>query len=659
MKTHLSRRIPMVVAAGLALAVLALGFLAALGVRSLVGTASADPAAPNPGHEWSQVEGHGIDGSTYWLGTTADQALELRVSGGRALRLEPSSDPVWGTSPNLVGGYSGNTAVSGVIGATIGGGGRSGWINQVAAHMATVGGGEGNTASGGIATVGGGARNTAAAVAATIGGGLENEISRDTATIGGGSNNTADGAGATIGGGGFNDASNDGATVAGGQVNTASGGSSTVGGGVSNTASGDTATVGGGNGNTASSVHATVGGGVENVASADGTTVCGGSSNRVTDEFGAVGGGYNNQAGDNGGTPSDRPSAAVGGGNSNTASGEVSFVGGGYSNTASGATASVAGGNTNTASGMNAAVAGGHGNIASGGGATVGGGGDNTASEGNATVSGGGANTASAVDATVAGGWSNTASGHAATVSGGNYNTAAGDYSLAAGRRAKANHTGSFVWADNDTDVDFASTANNEFSARATGGVRFVSAIDGSGAPTAGVVLNGGESAWSTLSSRDLKENFTTAEGREVLARLAEVPVSTWNYKAQDATIRHMGPMAQDFYAAFGLGESDTSITTVDADGVALAAIQGLYQLSQEQASRIEALETQNASLQQRLDGLEARVAALEEGTGVKAAVSQASSSGLPAAWLLLGGGLALVLGGLVLVQRRLAGGRR
>jgi len=244
-------------------------------------------------------------------------------------------------------------------------------------------------------------------------------------------------------------------------------------------------------------------------------------------------------------------------------------------------------------------------------------------------------------------------------VPGGELNTAAGEHSFAAGYRAKANHQGSFVWADS-SDFDFASTADNEFSARATGGARFVSAIDlDTGAPTAGVVLNAGESAWSTLSSRDLKDNFTTVDGREVLARLAEVPVSSWNYKAQDASIRHMGPMAQDFYAAFDLGESDTSITTVDADGVALAAIQALYELSQEQADRIQALETQNASLQQRLDNLEAMVSALEGGGDGEAAVSQASSSGLPTAWLLLGGGLALVLGGLVVVQRRLAGGRR
>jgi len=667
MKPYLSRRIPVVVAAVLALAMLTLGFLAALGVRSLVtGTASASPAAPNPGHEWSQVEGHGIDGSSYWLGTTADQALELRVNGQRALRLEPNGTE----TPNVIGGYSGNWVTSGVEAATIGGGGSDplkpgpavpnrvtdlagsvgGGVNNQAGSddgdtvdgwAATVGGGAGNTASGESSTVGGGVDNTASASSATIGGGTLNQASGDYfPTVSGGRQNTASGHSTTVGGGHLNTASYDHATVAGGYQNTAGAWGATIGGGHLNQVTGDRSTVGGGENNTASGVQATVGGGVENVASAEGTTVCGGSSNRVTDEFGTVGGGYNNQAGDNGGTPSDRPSAAVGGGNSNTASGEVSFVGGGYSNTASGATASVAGGNTNTASGNHATVAGGNTNIASGSGATVGGGGDNTASEGNASVSGGGANTASAVDATVAGGWSNTASGHAATVAGGNYNTAAGDYSLAAGRRAKANHFGAFVWAD-PSDFDFASTADNEFSARTTGGVRFVSAIDGSGNPTAGVTLAAGSGSWSSISDLNAKANFSSVDGQDVLASLAEVPITTWNYKAQDASIRHMGPMAQDFYAAFGLGESDTSITTVDADGVALAAIQGLYELLQE--TRAE-----NAALEARIGQLEGRAPTTE------GAAAAAGSPGLPLTWPLLGGGVVMVVVGVVLARWRL-----
>jgi hypothetical protein len=64
-------------------------------------------------------------------------------------------------------------------------------------------------------------------------------------------------------------------------------------------------------------------------------------------------------------------------------------------------------------------------------------------------------------------------------------------------------------------------------------------------------------------------------DGEEVLLRLRSVPVTTWNYLTQDRTIRHIGPMAQDFHAAFGLGESELLINTVDIDGVNMAADPG------------------------------------------------------------------------------------
>jgi len=108
-----------------------------------------------------------------------------------------------------------------------------------------------------------------------------------------------------------------------------------------------------------------------------------------------------------------------------------------------------------------------------------------------------------------------------------------------------------------------------------------------------------------------------------VLARLMRVPVSTWSYTGQDASIRHMGPMAQDFYAAFGLGEDNKHISTVDADGVALAAIQGLAAQNQALAAENAALKSQAAGQQQAIDDLqrqnaamEARLAALEAAVG-------------------------------------------
>jgi hypothetical protein len=108
-----------------------------------------------------------------------------------------------------------------------------------------------------------------------------------------------------------------------------------------------------------------------------------------------------------------------------------------------------------------------------------------------------------------------------------------------------------------------------------------------------------------------MKEHFSPVDGQILLARLNAVPILTWNYRAQDASIRHMGPMAQDFYAAFQLGEDDRHIATVDADGVALAAIQALYQRSVEKDRKI-------AQLTQEVDELRARLTRLEQAVADK-----------------------------------------
>src|SRR5690349_19588332 len=81
---------------------------------------------------------------------------------------------------------------------------------------------------------------------------------------------------------------------------------------------------------------------------------------------------------------------------------------------------------------------------------------------------------------------------------------------------------------------------------------------------------------WINASSRDLKTNFAAVNARETLKQVLKLPIQTWNYKTENASVRHMGAMSQDFAAAFKLGDNERSISTVDADGVALAAIQGL-----------------------------------------------------------------------------------
>ncbi|MFC4562481.1 tail fiber domain-containing protein [Nocardiopsis mangrovi] len=67
--------------------------------------------------------------------------------------------------------------------------------------------------------------------------------------------------------------------------------------------------------------------------------------------------------------------------------------------------------------------------------------------------------------------------------------------------------------------------------------------------------------------------------GFEVLDKVAALPISTWRYDSEPDHVRHLGPMAQDFHAAFGFGQGDTAIPVVDASGVALVSIQALYRL--------------------------------------------------------------------------------
>ena len=114
--------------------------------------------------------------------------------------------------------------------------------------------------------------------------------------------------------------------------------------------------------------------------------------------------------------------------------------------------------------------------------------------------------------------------------------------------------------------------------------------------------------AFNPPSDRNLKENFAPVSPREVLDKVTALPISRWNFKG-DAATPHVGPMAQDFHAAFGLGTDERHIATVDADGVALAAIQGLNSKvevsSQKTQGSIQKLQEENAELKLRLEKLE------------------------------------------------------
>ncbi len=372
--------------------------------------------------------------------------------------------------------------------------------------------------------------------------------------------------GVTIGGGGINAPLNNEATadfvvIAGGVANKA--------GGVANSY----AVVGGGNGNNASGNSATIAGGASNLASATSASVGGGIGNQATGPMATVSGGHANKA--------TADQATVGGGDTNLAIGLDSTVSGGSFNQATDFVATVSGGTGNSAVKNAATISGGAGNVASAPASTIAGGSNNviTPTGTNASVSGGDSNLAGGVDAIVAGGVSNKANGAA---------------SFAAGTHASALHDGSFVWADS-LNEEFASTAIDQFSARARGGFKLVTKPAGGGIPEKNCSIDaiGNLLCTGTVvggSDRAIKTGFSRADTDEILREVEKLPIERWSYQDDPSGVVHVGPMAQDFRQAFRVGQ-DRSIAMVDADGVALAAIQALARRVEQDRLRIETAE--------------------------------------------------------------------
>ncbi len=122
--------------------------------------------------------------------------------------------------------------------------------------------------------------------------------------------------------------------------------------------------------------------------------------------------------------------------------------------------------------------------------------------------------------------------------------------------------------------------------------------------PSAALEVNGSVRAQDFLrpSDRNLKTNFAPIDADQLLEKISEISIQSWSFTNEPPTVRHIGPTAQDFHSAFGLGDDDKHIATVDADGVALAAIQGLYRLLKEKDARIASLEASVNALALRLD---------------------------------------------------------
>ncbi len=559
---------------------------------------NADTLGTLPASAFWQLGGNGgTTAGVNFLGTTDDQPLEFKVNNMRALRLEPNTNG----APNVIGGSPMNYALAGVVGATISGG----YSNSVAGTNSTIGGGYANTVNCDNAIISGGAQNEIIAYdyyglsyggGSTISGGVQNGITlnedpTELNTIGGGgTNEIGAGEGNTIGGGignyvrGYGGHPTIGCTIAGGwdnyvgyEIDGAS-----IGGGVSNWVDGQGSTIAGGVGNSIVWVGLpsgnSIGGGEGNyIAAMNDCNISGGAANRIM-------------------TSSLDGCSAVGGGLSNLVTGDYCVIPGGVNNAAEADDATISGGANNTITGW-----------------------------GMSTVGGGQGNYVEGAYCNISGGQSNSVSGDFGTIPGGQNNFAT-NYAFAAGYRAEAVHQGAFVWAAGNTN-DYPSTAANRVQFYAAGGLKIDYGgqdVDGSGlkwlmlaSQTPGKVINvyngaylseGG--SWVDVCDRNAKKDFEPVNGREVLERVAKLPLTTWSYRSEKEPARHLGPVAQDFRAAFGLGVDDTHIATLDSSGVALAAIQGLNQKVEDQ---LKAKDAEIEELEQAVSELRKLVSTLAQ----------------------------------------------
>jgi len=604
---------------------------------------------------WQTAGNAGTTAGPNFLGTTDNQPLELQVNGQRALRIEPTG----GAAPNLIGGYYQNSA-GGFHAVAIAGGGTSASLNQAVGDYAFIGAGHGaqagsfsaivdggyNVAPGQFSFIGSGLRQTNLADFSFMGSGTNNLIlsGSDLSVISGGTMNVIqDNSLFAVISGGFqnNIGTNSGAaTIAGGTFNTneSHAGSSSIGGGDENLIQ-------------SGSTYSAIAGGQLNIiqSEADHSIIGGGNNNQIQilAKFSAIGGGYQNTI------QTNAQASTIGGGflNSIQYNAILSTIGGGRSNTiqTSAFDSAIGGGVDNTiqANAYYSTIPGGYANVAGGlysfaagqqaqalhQGAFVWADSQNApfASTANdqfllRAADGVGINTANPM-------------GNALCVNGDTrLDAQALGYNEGLALNFPTNMSGSGGYGG----IHFHSTARNgAFDANSIkwgmfynyapglGGIgsnglaiaqnnvttRLYFATNGSTTfysnpgQTTGVTLAAGGGAWTTVSDRNAKENFQPVNSTEVLAKVAALPLTTWNYKSQDARIHHLGPMAQDFKAAFGLGESDTGITTVDADGVALAAIQGLNQKLNEKNAEIQKLKEKA----DRVDSLEKRLNELEQ----------------------------------------------
>ena len=541
-----------------------------------------------------QLGGNNVAAGQFF-GSTNNQPLELFANGIRALRLEPNADGL----ANVVGGSPSNTIAAGVSGAVIAGGDQN--FILASSGKSAIGGGSYNTiqTNSGFSTIAGGFDNRIlnSAANSTIGGGAVNQI-RDTnfaATISGGYGNIiqANAANSAIGGGNINviEQLSERSTIAGGYHNNIKSNATyaTIGGGGQNViqTAADDSSIGGGYGNVVkqSSANSSIGGGYQNTiqANASSSVIGGGGNNEVQANAGGAtisgGGGNTVQTGASG--------ATIGGGEGNTVTGSYGTVPGGSGNIA--AAGSFAAGNrakavhsgsfvwADTTPADFSTATNNQFLIRANGGVIINynPGYEQIAPNGESLVVGGD----TFIDGKL----------EAITASVSNVNASIGDFdqiNVVNSVRAQG------YWADFGKPQNAVFTSYN-LQFKDSGSV---------GAHCDGLT-------WMDASDKNLKQGFEPLNNQTILNKVATLPITKWSYKTQGEKTRHIGPVAQDFYAAFGVGADDKHIATLDESGVALAAIQGLNEKvearNQKSEVRIQKMETENAELKQRLEKLE------------------------------------------------------
>jgi hypothetical protein len=568
-------------------------------------------------------------------GSNARRKLRVAVSSPTGCTTDGGSSFVGGGSSNYAGGGAGGASDAGVL---------EGAFNEACDEYTSISGGADNVLGGDDSTVAssiaGGAFNTMElAQDSFVGAGQSNALGYD-GTGGGyggasesaivsGTQNVVESPLSFIGAGSNNlidaflfDAQGDGqnAFIGAGSGNTVKGYTSGIVAGAGNSAAADYSIIAGGQNNSIQN------GSTQGATGSSDSFIGGGASNSINASLEPTNVGYNVITGGlsnliAGAADNNSAFNVIGGGNLNVAGSNANggarlagytVIGGGYENGVNGNFITIAGGSQNSATATSASVGGGTGNSASGIGASIGGGTSNSVAGGNSTVAGGYLNSVAGANSAVGGGYKNAAGGAYATVPGGAANTATGTNSFAAGTLSNAAHNGAFVWSDNSTSPKtLASSAQNQFLARAAGGFFLYS----SAKLTTGVKLAPGSGSWASVSDRNVKTGIVGIDDDRILAKVAALPISEWSYTAQGTGIRHLGPMAQDFRAAFGLGEDDRHISTIDEDGVALAAIKALQsEVSAKNRSLAEVRERERADHAQ-LALLERRLARLEAAT--------------------------------------------